>query len=76
MYLFNKPQTGTLTGRVTDMAHKPISGVNVLLDGVKKTASDRNGNYTIKNIIVGNHAVEFKKNGYITVDKLGLMAKI
>ena len=57
-------QKGNVKGKITD-GTSPISSVNVvILDTELGTAADENGNYEIKNILVGEYKIRFSAVGY------------
>lgn len=63
------PQVGNLQGKITDGAN-PIPSVNIFIIGTGiGTASDRNGNYFIKNIQVGDYQIRFSAIGFETTTK-------
>ncbi len=72
LFLFTKiafPQAGNLQGKVTDGSN-PIPSVNIFIIGTGiGTASDRNGNYSLKNIPAGDYQIRFSAIGFETVTK-------
>jgi outer membrane cobalamin receptor len=62
-------QVGNLQGKITDGTN-PIPSVNIFIIGTGiGTASDKNGNYSLKNIPIGNYQVRFSAIGFETVTK-------
>jgi len=62
------PQTYTLSGRVTDNDLNPLEGVNIVVLGTDLgAASDKDGNYKIKNLSKGNYEIKFSAVGYADV---------
>lgn len=62
-------QVGNLQGKVTDGTN-PIPSVNIFIIGTGiGTASDKNGNYLIKNIPVGEYQVRFSAIGFENLTK-------
>lgn len=59
-------QDGMLSGTVNDKEDgEPLIGVNVIIKGTSfGTATDLDGNYTIKNIRPGDYSIEFRYIGY------------
>jgi hypothetical protein len=51
------PQYATLTGTVTGLFGKPVSGAAISLNNQYRTATDANGKYTIQNITPGTYAL-------------------
>jgi uncharacterized membrane protein len=51
------PQYATLTGTVTGLFGKPVSGATVSLNNQYRTATDANGKYTIQNITPGTYTL-------------------
>lgn len=64
---------GTITGVVTDQAGQPLSGVNVLVSGVKEddmtVTTGADGQYTVEGISMKLHAITFSKDGWLTISK-------
>jgi outer membrane receptor protein involved in Fe transport len=57
--------TGKLTGRVTDEAKAPLTGVNVTIPAVRLGAiTDADGRYLILNVPAGTYDVKFALLGY------------
>ncbi|MCB9504082.1 MAG: TonB-dependent receptor [Deferribacteres bacterium] len=60
-------QTITIKGNVSEKAGNPLISANVVLEGTNLGAStDREGNYTIKNVPIGNYTLAFHYIGYRT----------
>jgi len=51
------PQYATLTGTVTGLFGKPVSGAAISLNNQYRTATDANGKYTIQNITPGTYTL-------------------
>ncbi|MBX7115700.1 MAG: carboxypeptidase regulatory-like domain-containing protein [Myxococcaceae bacterium] len=70
---------GTLRGRVTDSAGKPVSSFQVLLEWQKTplerlgslttTVIDANGEYELKGLTVGNHILTVKGPGFAPAER-------
>ncbi len=59
---------GSLTGKVTDDAGRPVSGATIYLADAKTgTGSDINGNYTIDNLSEGSHLIEVSHIGFTSI---------
>ncbi|WP_234571564.1 TonB-dependent receptor [Rhodohalobacter sp. 614A] len=59
--------TGTIEGRVLTSDGEPAATVNVILEGTQKgTATDRNGEYALRNIEPGSYTVVFSFIGLDT----------
>lgn len=56
----------SIVGRIVDTAGKPISGVTVTLSGAasKSTATDGNGYYQFRDLLVGDYTVTPTKSGW------------
>ncbi len=66
---FANAQTGTITGKVTDEASNPLSGVTVKLVGTTYAiATDAGGNYKLE-IPSGNYTIEFSYLGYVSTKR-------
>ncbi len=59
-------QNATLSGKVIDAEDKsPLIGVNIMIIGTSiGTASDNNGNYTLKNLKPGIYNIKYSYTGY------------
>ncbi|WP_443936941.1 TonB-dependent receptor [Pedobacter sp. MW01-1-1] len=56
-----KAQTGSISGKVSTTNHEPLVGVAVELKQLnRKTATDANGYYSLKNIPYGKYALEIR----------------
>ncbi|MDR9367421.1 MAG: TonB-dependent receptor, partial [Balneolaceae bacterium] len=64
--LFAQNETGTLEGTITDKDDgETLIGVNVIIRGTSfGTASNLDGDYTIRNIRPGEYTIEFRYIGY------------
>ncbi|HVO72605.1 MAG TPA: TonB-dependent receptor [Ignavibacteriaceae bacterium] len=60
------PQTGKLSGRITDAASgEPLIGANIIIEGTTQgTASDLDGYYSILNLRPGSYTVRYQYIGY------------
>lgn len=62
---------GTIAGTVTDANGEPISGVKVILSGIKEddqvTTSGNDGKYSFDKVTYKTHAVTFMKDGWLAV---------
>lgn len=60
------PLKGSFSGRITDAkTGKPIADATIYITDIKTgTASDNEGNFTLKNIPEGNHLIEVSHIGY------------
>ena len=68
---------GTIKGKVIDSETKsPLPGVSVLILGTKTgTNSDPDGNFTIKNVPVGEYALRFNCIGYEPLAKTDIIVR-
>lgn len=57
-------QSGTLSGRVIDEANLPLAGATLVIDGVKGSITDENGNYSFLNLPAGSHTLNVSFIGY------------
>jgi len=64
--LFSHAQTGNISGTIVDKEDGvSLIGVNIIIRGTSfGTASDLDGNYTIRNIRPGEYSIEFSYVGY------------
>jgi hypothetical protein len=69
------PDSGTLSGRVTDEGGAGVDGALVDVDGGPSTLTDSAGYYTITDVTVGNHSVTASKIGYIAQTKSAVVFK-
>jgi TonB-dependent receptor len=60
---------GVVTGTVTDPSGRPLSGVQVLVDGTSIRAATENGNYRAVNVPLGQQTLTFRYIGYQPVSK-------
>jgi hypothetical protein len=59
-------ELGTITGTVTDEDAAPIEGVTVAVSGVDgTTATGSDGKYTVANVTIETHTVNFSKTGWL-----------
>lgn len=67
--VFAQLKSKTLTGKITDVkTGAPLTGASVYLSDAKLGVStDANGNYSIRNVPLGHHLVEFSHTGYSSV---------
>ncbi len=57
-------KTFTISGKVTDN-HEGLTGVQVLIDGKETLVyTDFDGNFTLENVVEGNHVVSFNMVTY------------
>jgi len=62
--------SGTLSGKVTDVDKKPLADVKITISG-KETYSDDNGLFSIGELSPGQEiVVEFSKSNYISNQKV------
>ncbi len=57
---------GSIRGRVTDTAGKPVAGAKVTLAGGGSVATDKSGDYDLEGIDPGAYQMEAVKKGYKT----------
>ncbi len=64
----NTDQSGTLKGKVVDLANVPVSGVQITIfaaDTINTAIfSEAGGNYTVLGLSPGNYVMEAEKEGY------------
>jgi hypothetical protein len=61
---------GELKGSIRDEQGKPLPGAAIVLSGLSRGAySDKDGNYILKNINIGDYQAEARSVGYITQKK-------
>ncbi|MFM9946108.1 MAG: TonB-dependent receptor domain-containing protein [Bacteroidia bacterium] len=67
--IFSQAQTGTISGKITQAdSITVISGANVLIEKMNLgTTTNGNGNYSIKNVPIGNHILAISTIGYQTL---------
>lgn len=67
-------QQGSISGTITDKSDgSPLPGVNIIIKGTSfGTASDFDGNYSLKNIRPGEYALEFSFLGYEKILATGI----
>ncbi len=68
---------GTIKGKVTDGDIKsPLPDANIILPGTQKgTSTDKDGNFTIKNVPAGSYTLQFSYVGYETLSKTDVIVK-
>ena len=73
----NENPLGTIKGLVIDSDTKtPLPGVSILILGTKNgTNSDPDGNFTIKNVQVGDYVLRFNCIGYEPLAKTDIIVK-
>src|SRR6476620_5237322 len=60
----------SLTGKITDMASNPVASATVHVLNTNVTVlSDKQGNYTIPDIVSGRVTISFSAIGYATLNK-------
>ncbi|MEX2363604.1 MAG: TonB-dependent receptor [Balneolaceae bacterium] len=71
---FSFAQNGALSGTIIDKEDgSPLIGVNIIMLGTSfGTASDLDGNYTIRNIRPGEYSVEFRYVGFERLQHTGI----
>lgn len=57
---------GSLSGKITDAAGKPVAGVKVTLAGEGAATTDKSGEYQLDGIEPGGYQVQAVKKGYRT----------
>ena len=55
---------GTVQGKVTDAAGKPVAGVQVALPGGGSVTTDKSGFYDLEGIEPGEYQLQASKKGY------------
>lgn len=55
---------GTVQGKVSDAAGKPVAGVKINLPGAGSVTTDKSGSYTLDGIDPGEYHLEAAKKGY------------
>ncbi len=61
-------QSGTISGKVTDVNGNALPGANVKIEGMSRgAATDQNGEFTIRNVPAGAYKVEAGFIGYTTM---------
>ena len=70
-------ETGAIRGRVIDADTKqPLFGTNVIVLGTERgAAADESGSYTIQNVPVGTHRIQFTFIGYKSLVKTDIVVK-
>lgn len=62
-------QTGnSLSGEIKDLQGNPVQDVEVSLNGIYRTTTNQNGNYTLPSLDPGNYQVHLVKDGYYFPD--------
>ena len=72
-----QPQTGRISGTVTDSAHLPVPGARIRVDGVgASTVSNEDGRFTLAGIAPGTYTLRVQRVGQQpqTVPNLGVRA--
>jgi hypothetical protein len=59
------PQGYSITGRVTDLCGRPLSGISINLDGTVNTTTNASGYYAMQNINASNYLLTPSLPGYI-----------
>jgi Fe(3+) dicitrate transport protein len=68
--LAHSVETGNLSGIITDAAHNPIVGANILLKGtVRGVVSNDKGEYFLKNVEIGTFTVVVSSLGFQSLEK-------
>lgn len=62
------PDTGTVTGTVTDSSTSPIEGASVSADTGQSAITGADGAYTLSNVPTGTRTVTASATGYVTQD--------
>ena len=69
-------ETGEIKGKVTDEEKEPLSGVKVTakspsLQGTRSVSTDKNGNFKLPLLPVGEYSLSFERSGFEKVTQTG-----
>ncbi len=68
-------QTGTIRGKLTDAENQPVESASIAIEGTSLgSSSDQNGEYTIKDVPVGQQRVVVSFVGYQKTQKMVLVS--
>ena len=73
----NDEPKGSISGKVVDNDNQqPLIGVNIYVkESSTGTATDKNGNYNLQNLPVGNYTISFSYIGFQTTTKTDIIVK-